>query len=134
MEVLATPAQAPIDPLASRRYKATDEDQVNVTDEDQTRVRHFTLHINHAFKVTTGERELPLYYIAGEPFMMEVHDGLIVLHHQVWSLRGEGPTLLEAEQDLLSFAIAISPAYIHHPYDKLTKRAQALKDFLLRVI
>lgn len=132
MEVLTSLAQAAIDPQIQRRNDAANRDRVDVPPTDG--VRHFTLHINHAFKVAKGERLLPLHCIAEEPFEMIIDEGVIILQHDQWSLRGEGTTLLEAEQDLLKFAAAISPAYVHHPHDKLTKRAQALKDFLLKVI
>ena len=132
MEVLTSLAQAVIDPQIQRRNDVANRDRVEVPSIDGA--RHFTLHIYHAFKVAKGERALPLHHIAEEPFEMIIDEGVIMLQHDQWSLRGEGTTLLEAEQDLLRFASAISPAYVHHPYDKLTKRAQALKDFLLKVI
>ena len=132
MEVLTSLAQAVIDPQIKRRNDVANRDRVEVPSMDGA--QHFTLHINHAFQVARGKRVLPLHYIAEEPFEMTIDEGVIVVQHQKWSLRGEGTTLLEAEQDLLRFASAISPAYVHHPHDKLTKRAQALKDFLLKVI
>lgn len=132
MEVLTSHAQADIDPQIPGRNDTATKDRVDVPSMDGARL--FTLHINHAFKVASGERVLPLHCIAGEPFEMIIDKGVVVLQHQQWSLRGEGTTLLEAERNLLDFAVAISPAYVRHPYDKLTKRAQALKDFLLKVI
>ena len=132
MYVVATPAQAPIDLLTSKRNDAANRERIRWTSVDE--VRHFVLHVHHAFKVRKGERVLPLHHIVGEPFEMMISEGVIVLQHQQWSLHGEGTTLLEAEQNLLDFAIAISPAYVRHPNEKLTKRAQVLKDFLLKVI
>ncbi len=132
MEVLTSLAQAAIDPQIQRRNDAANRARVDVRPTDGA--RHFTLHINHAFKVAKGERVLPLHYIAEEPFEMIIDEGVITLQHEQWSLRGEGKTLLEAERNLLDFAVAIAPAYVHHPHHKLTKRAQALRDFFLKVI
>lgn len=140
MEVLTPHAQAAIrrnkdaakaiDPQIARRHDAANKERVDAL----AGTRRFTLYVMHAIEVTQGIRELPLHCIAGEPFVMSIREGVIELQHEQWSLQGEGATLLEAEQDLLRFATAIAPAYVHHPSHKLTERAQALKDFLLRVI
>lgn len=132
MEVSTSLAQAVIDPQIQRQNDAANRDRVDVLPTDGA--RHFTLHVYHAFRVAKGERVLPLHYIVEEPFEMIIDEGVITIQHQQWSLRGEGVTLLEAERNLLDFAVAIAPAYVRHPHYKLTKRAQALKDFLLKVI
>jgi len=132
MEVLTPHAQAAIDPQTPQRNDAANKARVDVT--PSAGARRFTLHVVHAFKVAQGERFLPLHCIAGEPFTLSIRESIIELQHDQWSLRGEGATLLEAEQDLLAFASAIAPAYVHHPHYKLTKQAQVLKDFLLKVI
>ena len=73
--------------------------------------------------------------IAGEAFDIKQDDsGSITLLHPTWSLIGEGSSLLEAEQDLLSEAIELADLYLDFPLESLDYEALRLRNFLLRII
>lgn len=132
MEVLTSNALPDIDLRVPERSDVASKDPIHV--ESDLWIEQFTLRVYHTIKAAKGEREPLMHVIAGEPFEMHFDEGGVVLRHPQWSLRGEGTTLLEAEQNLLDFARSIAPAYVYHPHYKLTKRAQSLKDFLLKVV
>lgn len=97
-------------------------------------VQHFTLHMNYIYDPPTGRRLFPLHIVAGEPFQIDVSEDLIILKHEHWSLRGRGRTLVEAEIDLIENARDDAAYFCNHPVESMTNRAQALRDFILRVL
>ena len=76
----------------------------------------------------------PEHEFAGETFELQTEQGLIRLCHKRWSLEGEGSTLLDAEQDLVSNARIIAEAYLRSPVERMTQNALALREFLFNVI
>lgn len=93
---------------------------------------NLTLHIRPHY--STAATEPLAYVIADEPFLLEIGVGEYTIRHKQWSLCGRGASLIEAESDLVRTARIIAPAYLARPVGKMTLRALALKDFLLRVI
>ena len=74
------------------------------------------------------------YRFHGEPFELEIGDGVLSLRHPQWSLMGTGKTLLEAEIDLLDEAREVGYAMLELPIATLSFEAFRLREFLLRII
>ncbi|MDR8390639.1 hypothetical protein NC796_05790 [Aliifodinibius sp. S!AR15-10] len=74
------------------------------------------------------------YTYKGERFNLDRKNGLIYISHPKWSLVGMGETLLKAEIDMLKDARLIADEYISQSDSELSKEAQKLKQYLLKII
>lgn len=101
---------------------AANKDRVSATTE------RFTLTLNYVYNSLPGTQG-PTYEIAGEPFRMDKKEDGFVLWHDYLPFRGEGATLLEAEQRLIEDARNLMPLeWEAHPI-WLERR-----DFILKVM
>lgn len=85
-------------------------------------------------KLTESKTDTHPYRFRGEPFELEIDDGIFSLRHPRWSLMGTGKTLLETETDLLDEAREVAHAMLELPIKTLSFEAFRLREFLLRII
>lgn len=74
------------------------------------------------------------YEYKGERFELHLKNGKVYLNHPEWSLVGMGDTLLDAELDMINEAKIIAEEYINVPDTKLSRGAQNLKMYLLKIV
>lgn len=74
------------------------------------------------------------YEVAGTAFTITQYEGGILLRRPLWSLRGYGGTLAEAEADLIQRARDQAVVYLNHSPHDMTKQALELRDFIMRVL
>ena len=132
MDTLATPTFKRLSPsqtdATSENAVAPHSDDAN-TDRVSATTERFTLTLNYVYKTLPGTLEGPTYEIAGEPFRMDKKEDAFVLWHDYLPFRGEGATLLEAEQRLIEDARNMMPLeWEAHPV-WLERR-----DFILKVM
>ena len=71
--------------------------------------------------------------IFGEPFVVERVGSRIFLRHRRWSLLGSGDSLLQAQLNLLKEAGELAEVMRGIPTEELSKEAERLYHFALRV-
>lgn len=96
----------------------------------------FTFYFPSSAAPRTSERKLTViqsYVIHGEEFLFERYEGMIILRHEQWSLEGMGPTLFEAEQDLIHRGIELFSIMNDTRASVLSEEAEQMVEFISKL-
>lgn len=71
--------------------------------------------------------------VAGEPFFIEIDEGIVYLRHDRWSIVGAGSSLLEAEESLMQEARELVAVLAECPAESLSAEVLRMQEFLLGI-
>ena len=75
-----------------------------------------------------------LIYINDEEFILNIEDHIYYISHRLWSLSGDGDTLLDAEIDLITQAKKVYHLIKDDSLSELSIEAIRMRDFIYGII
>jgi len=117
-------------PISNQKKVAAEASEITVRPQSVSILEPTVLSIN--IPVTTNIEQV--VYIGNEEFTLKVEDEKYYIDHNLWSLAGEGNSLLDAELDLINQAKEIYELIKDDPISDLSLEAIRMRDFIYGLI